>query len=251
MPCIYADKSLPTSFPIYARPSSCFFPHDSHTMRISSSFTAKSCAVCSSANLREKSGSVPCEETITATHLAYQALLQQIPVQYARRRVSGKNRDRFRLKKPFCLSCKPTNLNPNLLQQTYAAEASMLQQLQQNVLFSVRGFSGGKNADKSRPTASAKSRYARQNSHLFSCFLPRDSHTMRISSSFTAKSCAVCLSASLPEKSGSVPCEETILFVNVAAIAQKCPVFRAWFQQRKRSGTVPCTATNFVCLVSR
>ena len=94
----------------------------------------------------------------------------------------------------------------------------MLQQLQQNVLFSVRGFSGGKNADKSRPTASAKSRYARQNSHLFSCFLPRDSHTMRISSSFTAKSCAVCLSASLPEKSGSVPCEETILFVNVAAI---------------------------------
>ena len=141
---LYADKSLPTSFPIYARPSSCFFPHDSHTMRISSSFTAKSCAVCSSANLREKSGSVPCEETITATHLAYQALLQQIPVQYARRRVSGKNRDRFRLKKPFCLSCKPTNLNPNLLQQTYAAEASMLQQLQQNVLFSMRGFSGGK-----------------------------------------------------------------------------------------------------------
>ena len=119
---LYADKSLPR----YARPSSCFFPHDSHTMRISSSFTAKSRAVCSSANLREKSGLVPYEETITATHLAYQALLQQSPVQYARRRVCGKNRDRFRLKKPFCSSCKPTNLNPNILQQTYAAEASML-----------------------------------------------------------------------------------------------------------------------------
>ena len=131
---LYADKSLPTSFPRYARLSSCFFPHDSHTMRISSSSTAKSCAVCSSANLREKSGLIPCEETITATHFAYQTLLQQNPVQYARRRVCGKNRDRFRLKKPFCLSCKPTNLNPNLLQQTYAAEASMLQQLQQKCL---------------------------------------------------------------------------------------------------------------------
>ena len=63
-------------------------------------------------HLQEQSGSVPCEKTITATHLAYQAPLQQNPVQYARQRVCGKNRDRFRLKKKFCLSCKPTNLNP-------------------------------------------------------------------------------------------------------------------------------------------
>ena len=34
-------------------------------------------------------------------------------------------------------------------------------------------------------------------------------------------------------------------------LRRKCPVFRAQFQQRKRSGTVPCTTTNFVCLVSR
>ena len=181
----------------YARPSFCFFPHDSHTMRISSSFTAKSCAVCSSANLREKSGSVPCEETITATRSAekidnrfvqaifhclvsrqilshcgapnlrgqvpafsrvtatqcvYQALLQQNPVQYARRPTCGKNRDRFRVKKP---------LQP---------------------------------------------------------------HTWHIKL-FTAKSCAECSSTVLPKKSGSVPCEETILFVNVAAIVAKMSGF--------------------------
>ena len=145
-------------------------------MCLSSSFTAKSCAVCSSANLREKSGSVPCEETITATDLAYQALSQQNPVQYARRRVCGNHRDRFHLKKPLCLSCKPTNLNPNLLQQTYAAEASMLQQLQQKCLVFRACFSGGRNADKSRLTAFAKSRYARQNSHVFPC----DSQTNRM-----------------------------------------------------------------------
>ena len=75
-------------------------------------------------------GHVPAFSRATVTQCVYQALLQQNPVQYARRRVCGKNRDRFRLKKPFCLSCEPTNLNPNILQQTYAAEASMLQQLQ-------------------------------------------------------------------------------------------------------------------------
>ena len=172
---LYADKPLSTSFSRYARLSSCFSPHDSHTLRISSSFTAKSCAVCSSANLRAKSALVPCEETNTATHLAYQTLLQQNPVQYARRRVWGKNRDRFRLKKT--LSCKPTHLNPNFLQQTYAAEASMLQQLQQNMsCFPCVVSVAEKNADKFRPTASAKSRYARQNSHLFPC----DSQTNRM-----------------------------------------------------------------------
>ena len=67
-------------------------------------------------------------KTITTTHLAYQAPLQQNPVQYARQRVCGKNRDRFRLKKPFCLPCKSTNLNPK------TDEALMLQQLQQQCL---------------------------------------------------------------------------------------------------------------------
>ena len=63
-------------------------------------------------------GQVPAFSRRTATQCLHQALLQQNPVQYARRRVCGKNRDRFRLKKLFCLSCKSTNLNRNLLQQT-------------------------------------------------------------------------------------------------------------------------------------
>ena len=53
---------------------------------------------------------------------------------------------------------------------------------------------------------------------------------------FTAKSCAVCLSASLPEKSGSVPCEETILFVNVAAIAAKMSCFPCVVSAAKKIG---------------
>ena len=47
-------------------------------------------------NLR---GQVPAFSRATVTQCVYQALLQQNPVQYARRPTCGKNRDRFRVKK--------------------------------------------------------------------------------------------------------------------------------------------------------
>ena len=124
----------------------------------------------------KKSGSVPCEETITATHLACQALLQQYPVQYARRRVCGKSRDRFRLKNHFvCLVSRQISI-PTFCNRHMQQRRQCCSNCSKNVLLSVRGFSGGKNADKSRPTAFAKSRYARQTSHLFPC----DSQTNRM-----------------------------------------------------------------------
>ena len=81
-------------------------------------------------------------------------------------------------------------------------------------------------------------------------FPARQPHNTYIKLFYSKILCSM-LVGPLAEKSGSVPWEETIVFVNVAAIAAKCLVFRAWFQQRKRSRTVPCTATNFVCLVSQ
>ena len=151
---LYADKSLPISFSKCARPSSCF-----------SCTTATQCVF--QALLHQNPAQYARRPTCGKNRDRFRvkkplqphtwhikAVLQQNPVQHARRRVCGKNRDRFRLKKPFCLSCKPTNLNPNLLQQTYAAAASMLQQLQQNVLFSVRGFSQFQRRKKCRQVSS-------------------------------------------------------------------------------------------------
>ena len=73
-----ADEFFLTSLCKYARPNSRFFPRDSHPIRRSSSFAAKSCAVCSLAGLRKKPGPVPCEDEL-------------------------------------CLPCKPRNSNPFLL----------------------------------------------------------------------------------------------------------------------------------------
>ena len=302
--------------------------------------------------MREKSGSVPCEEIITATYLAYQALLQQNPVQYARRRVCGKIPFDF-----VCLVSRQISI-PAFCNRHVQQRRQCCSNWSKHILFSVRGFSGGKNADKSRPTAFARSRYALQNPHLFPCdsqanrmpnvlgfFLKRiqqrprihpvrkvvvatatgemwivsvrgvlrrpdpvcddlhsicgknrqpvrvsDSllpckltdpfpflfpnlhgqipafsraHTIRISSSVTPKSCAVCSSANLREnrdrfrvkKQNPVQyarrricgknrdrfhLKKPICLSILQQLRQKCPVFRAWFQQRKRSGTLPC-----------
>ena len=140
-PCPLLFPDMRGQLPGFSRATATQCVYDSHTMRISSSFAAKFNAVCSSVNVRATSGSVPCEgnhHSHTMRISSFSTAKSCVP--YARR-VCGKNRVRFRVKKPSCLSCKPTNLrlNPNLLQQTYATKAPMLRQLQQKCLFCVRG----------------------------------------------------------------------------------------------------------------
>ena len=127
-------------------------------------------------------GQVPACSRTTATQCVYQALLQQNPVQYARRPTCGKNRDPFRVKKPLqphtwhikfffsaisCAVCSSTGLREKsgsvpfeeiifvcLVRRQISIPTFCNRHMQQrrqcrsncskNVLLSVRGFSGGK-----------------------------------------------------------------------------------------------------------
>ena len=199
--------------------------HYSHTLGISSSFTAKSCAVCSSTGLREKSGSVPLEETILFVLKADKSQSQHSATYICSR---GVNVAAIAAKK----SCFPC---------VVSAAEKMPTSLVLLLLPSLD--MRGKIPTYSRATANRmpnvlcvlhKRIHQRPRIHPSRNHY---SHTLGISSSFaTAKSCAACSSTGLREKSGSVPLEETILFVNVAAIAAKMFCFPCVVSAAKKIG---------------
>ena len=177
------------------------------------------------------------------THLAYQTLLQQNPVQFVLREKSRS----VRLKKPLCLSCEPKKLNPNLFTTDICSRSFIVGESAGEIgIGSVckKHFTAAKNqgsrwapfmfpsfwapgSDGCAALGSLHPVRAQSTPALPSClhvplytdnpvlqYAPRqicgkNRYTLGIPNSFAAKPCAVCFAGKIEIS----PVEETIMFV--------------------------------------